>query len=248
MRNNSKFNIQEAQYEFPYHYLPQMDKCDCLRLHRHLPWGLEYMSYMSFLIELIKQSDIKSLLDIGCGDGRLIHMIKSDVPLATGADLSAPAIAFARAFNPTVEFVLGDFAAIKRKYEWITLIEVLEHIPDEQMAEFIRNAAHLLQDNGRLLISVPTVNVPLNKKHYRHYSLDLLKTTIEPYFEVEEHWWIYRKGIRERIIRKILSNKFYVLNYSPLLDLLWRMHKRKTYYADASTGVHLVCLARPLAD
>jgi len=199
---------------------------------------------MSFVVEQITQIAPQSLLDVGCGDGRLIQWTKSTVPQVSGIDLSEQAIAFARAFNPEVAFQCADIATISGTYECVTLIEVLEHIPDEKIEEFTCNVAHLVQENGYLLVTVPTINIPLNKKHYRHYDFNLLKVTLEPCFEIEQYWWVYRRGLLERCLRLLMVNRFYILNSSPLLALIWRIHTRKTYLADASTGAHLVSLAK----
>lgn len=244
MKDNTKFDFQDVLYEFPYHYLPLLNGGKFFQLHRQLTWGLEYITYISFVADLINENHPLTLLDVGCGDGRLIYMVKSLVPRISGIDLSERATAFARAFNPDIEIACDEVATISRKYDWVTLIEVLEHIPDDQMRLYVRNIARVMKDDGRLLISVPTVNVPTDRKHYRHYDFDLLRDTIAPSFEVEKHWWLYRRGSLERFIRFILCNRFFVLNSSPLLVLLWRFHKRMTYYADASSGTHLVCLAR----
>lgn len=127
----------------------------------------------------------------------------------------------------------------------VTLIEVLEHIPDDDLSAFVRNVARLLKDNGRLLVSVPTVDVPVNRKHYRHYDLDLLRATLQPHFAIESTWWLYRRGLVERCIRSLMCNRLYILNSGYVSARLWAIHKRLTYRATARTGVHLICLAKP---
>lgn len=244
MQENHKFGFQESEYRFPYHYLPSLNDRGVLRLQKQLTWGLDYMTYMTYVCDLVRQRRPESLLDVGCGDGRLIHMLKHDVPWVTGVDLSPRAIAFARAFNPDVEFICGGISSLSAQYAVVTLIEVLEHIPDSEMGAFLRCIAGLVQDDGRLLISVPTVNVPLTKKHYRHYDLDFLDATIAPYFEIEEHVCLFRRGFLERCLRWWLCNSTYVLNSSFLLALTWRLHRRLTYKADATSGAHLVCVAK----
>lgn len=239
-----KFHSQDILYEFPYHYLPQLDQKEIPRLYRYLSWGFDYLTYMSFVVDQIKSIAPKSLLDIGCGDGRLIHWVKTAVPQVSGIDLSERAIAFARVFNPEVMFHCADIVTLSGTYECVTLIEVLEHISDEHLGEFVCNVARLVAENGHLLLSVPTVNVPLNEKHYRHYDLDLLETTIGSHFEIKRHWWLYRRGFLERWLRFVMVNRFYILNSAPLLNLIWRIHRRKIYFANDTTGAHLVALAR----
>jgi len=246
IKENVKFELQDAQYTFPYHYLPSLEKGSVFRLHRKLARGLDYMTYMSFVEEIIYKYEPESLLDIGCGDGRLIHMIKNFVPKITGIDLSYRAVAFARAFNPDVEIICGDIADLSNhQYALVTLIEVLEHIPDNQIKGFVKNIARLVKTDGHLLITVPTINLPIIRKHYRHYNLEMLENTLKPFFYTERYWWLYRRGLVERFMRFVLYNKFYVLNFSPLLKMIWNIHKHVTYFADAGTGAHLVYLARP---
>lgn len=240
--------IQDKLYEFPYHYLPRFDPGGTPRLHRHLSWGLDYLTYTSFVVERVRQIAPRSLLDVGCGDGRLINLVRPIVLQVCGVDLSEQALSFARAFNPDIEFRCADIANLTGTYALVTLIEVLEHIPDEQVERFVRNVARLTEENGRLMVTVPTVNVPLNEKHYRHYDLDLLEATLQPYFEIEEHWWLYRRSLLARCLRSLVVNRFYVLNCSPVLALIWRIHKHEAYFADSSTGAHLACLATVTAQ
>lgn len=243
MNEQTKFTIQDSLYEFPYHYLPTLDQSATFRLHRSLTWGLDYMTYISFVVELLRQSIPNSLCDVGCGDGRLLHMVKSFVPQVTGIDLSERAIAFARAFNPEVEVLCGDIVDLSQQFDAVTLVEVLEHIPDWQISEFVHNTAHLLAPNGYMIVTVPTVNVPLNKKHYRHYDIQLLRNTLAPHFQIKEYWWLYRRSFAEQLIRRILYNRLFLLNSSQALALIWKIHRRFTYFADSKTGAHLVCVA-----
>lgn len=242
----TKFDLQDDLYAFPYHYLPTLDADGAIRLHRQLAWGLEYLTYMTFVAKLVQTQGVESLLDVGCGDGRLLHMLRGQVPRLSGVDLSPRAIVLAQALNPDLDFLCADVAQIQDRYAMVSLIEVLEHIPDEPMADFLTSVAQRLDAAGQLLVSVPTVNVPLNPKHYRHYDLPMLQTTLSPHFEIAQHWWLYRQGnLSEWLARRLLCNSVYTLNQSRLTALIWRWHRRKNYFAEAGNGAHLVALARP---
>jgi SAM-dependent methyltransferase len=243
MNNKDLFDIQESLYTFPYHYLPTIHHGTVIRLHQQLKWGLEYMTYLSFIVDIIRQYEIESLCDIGCGDGRLINMIKQFIPNITGVDISEQALAFARAFNPGINFLCEDIRNLSGSYEWITLVEVLEHIPDADVTKIISNIARLIKDDGTLLITVPTINVPKNEKHYRHYTYQLLNETIRPFFEIRNCWWLYRYNIITRAMRVFLCNKLYSLNFEPILKFVWRFHQHHTYFASERNGAHLICLA-----
>lgn len=244
MAMRKKFALQEQEYEFPYHYLPRIEDGNSILLHRYLEWGLDYMTYMRFVVDLIRQSSPKSLCDVGCGDGRLLNMIESFVPDSVGIDVSKRAISLARAFNPSIEIVHGDVSELSRTFQWITLIEVLEHIPDAEMAGFVANVSRIMDPGGYLLITVPTVNVPLHPKHYRHYNLEILKATLQSRFQIEQHWWLYKTGLLEKVLRNLLVNRVFVLNLSLARRLIWQIHKRLGYTANTSNGAHLVCIAR----
>lgn len=239
------FHLQDKLYSFPYHYLPDLEHGRYIRLHRDLNWGLEYMTYMTFVTELVRSWRPMSLLDVGCGDGRLISLVKEAVADVHGIDLSKKAIAFAKAFNPTATLTCGDLSSLSNQYPAVTLVEVMEHLPDTAIQEFIYGLSRVVQDGGRLLISVPTANVPLNKKHFRHYTLPLLTQQLEPCFRVEEHWWLYRRCATARFITWLLCNNTFSLNHRRVRGLLWKLHRRKSYFADAGSGAHLVCVARP---
>jgi SAM-dependent methyltransferase len=239
-----KFELQEQSYEFPYHYLADLEANGAIRTHRELAWGLTYMTYMSFVVGLVRELRPESLLDVGCGDGRLIHLVRTFVPRTAGVDPSARAIAFARAFNPEAELFAGDVAQIRAQYDVVTAVEVLEHVPDAEIPAFVSHLFRCTRPGGAVLISVPTLNRPVRKKHYRHYDLALLAQTLNPHGEIEKYRWLFRPGLGVRLIGAALSNRLFLLKPPALRRLLWRLHRATSYFADARTGTHLVALAR----
>jgi SAM-dependent methyltransferase len=240
----NQFQLQESLYSYPYHYLPTISDNEEISIHQILPWGLEYLTYMSFIVDLIKSYKPTSLLDVGCGDGRLIHMVKGFVPLVHGVDVSEKAIAFARAFNSEVSFTCGDVSTIETKYDLLALVEVLEHIHESDIDQFLRKLVDLMDPNCTLLISVPTINVPFNPKHYRHYTLEILKDQIGEYFVIKELWGLYKRCATERVLRGMLRNPLFILNNQWIKKQVWAFHKKATYITSPSEGSHLVCIAQ----
>ena len=176
---------QEDDYVFPYHYIPSLAGGDfsSVRVHR---WGYQYLAYLEFVIDRIASLSFGSLLDVGCGDGRLLHEIKSrfhDKRLVE-LDMSERALRFAGAFNPDIQFICGDItdpAAMEGKFDVITLIETLEHIPPEDISAFVEALARRLADDGAAVITVPSKNIRLTRKHYQHFDLESLTRAISPY-------------------------------------------------------------------
>ena len=61
--------IQEEQYNFPYHHLVNMVQFDN---HKTLYGGISYFGYMSRVISKLDGFDWKNLLDVDCGDAKMI--------------------------------------------------------------------------------------------------------------------------------------------------------------------------------
>ncbi len=239
-----KFQLQEHSYEFPYHYLVDLEASGAIRTYRELEWGLTYMTYMSFVVDCVRQLRPAALLDVGCGDGRLIHLVKRFVPSVAGVDPSARAIAFARAFNPEAELVAGHVDQITGQYDVVTAVEVLEHLPDAEVPAFVAHLFRCTRPDGAVVVSVPTVHRPVRKKHYRHYDLPLLERTLRPHGAIEKHWWLFRPGWAVRLVGAALSNRLWILKPPGLRRLLWKLHRAASYFADSRTGTHLVAIAR----
>jgi 2-polyprenyl-3-methyl-5-hydroxy-6-metoxy-1,4-benzoquinol methylase len=246
MGEPDRFQLQDDEYDFPYHHLMGFEPRAGVFLHRQVDWGLAYLTYVSFITQLLKERSVRSLLSVGCGDGRLASLMSSFVPHITGVDLSQRAVQFARAFNPGIEFVCGDVADIPGQYHALTLIEVLEHIPDEILPGFIGHCAGKVTSDGFVLISVPTVHVAVSPKHFRHYTLELLQSQLSPHLQIEQHWWLYRKGIMQKILRAMLRNKMATLNWPPARRMVWALHRKLTYHADSGSGYHLIAVCKPV--
>ena len=85
----------------------------------------------SFLQEELPKNEKFSLLDIGCALGDGCRLLKKYFPSAeiAGADLSPVGIEQARSQSPDIEYFIFDLSKqnILRKYDYITLIHILEH-------------------------------------------------------------------------------------------------------------------------
>jgi hypothetical protein len=130
------------------------------------PYALEYLCYLKHIASIVEFLNPKTLLDVGCGDGRFIEEI-SHLTKAQGCDLDSNATRWAQGAVSTT-----DAALIKRPFEMVTAIEVLEHIPEDEIDKFI----YTLRERAfrYVLICVPTTVYPLSAKHYRHYDEALL--------------------------------------------------------------------------
>jgi 2-polyprenyl-3-methyl-5-hydroxy-6-metoxy-1,4-benzoquinol methylase len=98
----------------------------------------------------------KSILDVGCDDGRFLIMLEREFPTArlSACDLNPVAVDYAKAACPKATIKKGDFMALDLKsVDLVTLLEVIEHAqnPKAMMAK----ARDLIENEGYILVSMP---------------------------------------------------------------------------------------------
>lgn len=236
----NKFQLQDDEYVFPYHYLTSLEN-SVPTIYKRLSWGYEYITYINFIHTYIDQR-LKpiTMLDIGCGDGYLINSFDYDSCKSyKGIDLSKRAVGFAKAFSNGYEFESIDLFKINEKFNVVCLVEVLEHIPDNILQSFIYEAFSKVEVGGHMIISVPTTVDKVHKKHYRHYDESLLHEQCnQNNFTLVKEVRLYKKSnILERLIK--FSQRS---NSKTLKRLVWNWHKKNTYFSDVNSGKHLVAI------
>ena len=110
------------------------------------------------LDDLLEAASPISLLDVGCGEGVLVHQWAQRLAPArvVGIDLEEPSIqaGWAQREAPNLEYKVmkaENLPFAENEFDMACAIEVLEHVPDPEhtLAEMARCAEH------RLLVSVP---------------------------------------------------------------------------------------------
>ncbi len=114
--------------------------------------------FESALDELMNAADPHSLLDVGCGEGVLVHRWAKDLPQAriVGIDLEEPSIqaGWSERKAPNLEYRVmraENLPFAEDEFDMASAIEVLEHVPDPEhtLSEMARCA------QSHLLVSVP---------------------------------------------------------------------------------------------
>lgn len=156
------------------------------------------------LDELFKKSDPQSLLDVGCGEGVLIHEWAKhlDSKRVVGIDLEEESIqaGWAQRQAPNLEYIImraENLPFADNEFDVATAIEVLEHVPDPEhtVSEMARVAKRFV------LVSVPRepiwriTNVARGAYvsslgntpgHINHWSTNSFKKMLSKYGEVQE--------------------------------------------------------------
>ena len=99
------------------------------------------------------------VLDVGCGGGLLLHVLRQRNQVAVmGLDASAEAASLAWRYNRVPAFQ-GDLTAAPlgpRSCSVITMFHVMEHLPDPR--GYLQACRELLRASGRLVVQVPNMD------------------------------------------------------------------------------------------
>ncbi len=115
----------------------------------------------------------RTLLDVGCGDGELIALLRRELPALTalaGADLSSETVKRNRERLPGVDFHVLDITqrALPATFDLVVCSEVIEHIEDRGAA--FRHLASMVAPAGHLLVTCPSGRVFATERHFGHVS------------------------------------------------------------------------------
>ena len=233
----TKETIQEEQYHFPYHHLSH-ESGGGFYLFRHLFWGLDHYTYINYVINEVLRHKFKSLADVGCGEGRILFELSSHMPETSlqGYDISESALHFARGFSKIPLFVNHDITLqkIEAPVEAIISCEVIEHIKPDEVDAYCKHIADSLVDGGIFFITTPTTNLPVNSKHYQHFTQESLKKYLEPYFIVEDITFLNVYNTWSKFLNKIIANRFYLSNIPFLNSWVLKMYRQKFLIGETS--------------
>jgi len=230
---------QDDEYRFPYHYVTQFGSAG-FRGYFNDSWGMNYVSTIEFLLSELSVLEPSSIVDVGCGDGRLTREIYTNLSSEriVGVDYSQRAINLAKAMNQdleSIEFYSEDITLSGKglgAFDVAVLMEVFEHIPIDQASGFIRSVRSLIKPGGDLLLTVPHSNKPVEYKHFQHFTVDGILGFLKDDFEIVKVVPFERRGIRRKILTALLSNKYFILSNKTFLDFLYRWHKSALFNCD----------------
>lgn len=182
-------SLQELARYYPdeYWYAPQADAASQLE-EAYRRFVLR--DHVNFVMRAVQESGEKGLLvDVGCGGGLLLRLLRERGRPVLGLETSLPAATSAWKRNG-VAVVCGDLSKspIERgTCAAVTMFHVLEHLHDP--VSYLRSARDLLVPGGRLVVQVPNascwqflmfgehwngVDVPRHLVNYRERDLESL--------------------------------------------------------------------------
>lgn len=142
----------------------------------------EYMSNYEipkYLKSILPEDKNSQVLDIGCGFGYILKSLKSlGYKNLNGIDISDEAVSFCKKNNLEVKQVKSldeFFVSNTKKYDFVLMTHVIEHIPKDKIIETLKQIKNTLSENGILYLTTP--NAQSNTGSYWMFE-DFTHTTI----------------------------------------------------------------------
>ena len=127
-----------------------------------------------------------NVLELGCGPGLITAMISDTVKSGAiiSSDISPERIANAKAKNKqkNIQFFTSDIFDLQVpniQFDFITLFDVIEHIPIEKHLELFSYLSEIMTDNTQLLINIPN---PLFIEYLKKNDPKLLQIIDQPIY------------------------------------------------------------------
>lgn len=163
--------------------------------------------------EKINLSEIKSVLDYGCGEGKISEIFENRCYV--GVDIDFKFLNFARKkYNKNLVLIEEKLPFKNNSFDLIVLVSILHHIKKEKVIELLNNISHLLKSSGVLIISEPLSNKGQN--YLTKFLMFLEERGREVYFFNEDEIreilaQIFKIRNEETVKLKIHSSQIYIL-------------------------------------
>jgi 2-polyprenyl-3-methyl-5-hydroxy-6-metoxy-1,4-benzoquinol methylase len=148
--------------------------------------------------KIILNEKIKSIIDLGCGDGILIHSIKKEFPKIkiSGVDISPRRINGLKEKFPKDNFYVKDVCdtKLKNKFDFVHSSQVIEHVVEDK--RLVVEMSRLLKKGGILFCS-SVIKKPWAIYKYRNNGKFVLDPTHEKeYRNSKEFLDLFKKNFK----------------------------------------------------
>jgi SAM-dependent methyltransferase len=143
-----------------------------------------YQNYATWVTTFLERRRPQTVLEVGCGDGWVLELLRDAHPSITLAGLEPSAAACRRGNAAGLDIqqgIVSDQLQSEKKYDFLYCVNVVEHVADP--AAFVRGIRELLTESGAALIICPCGNVVdpelLFADHIHSFTRDNLAALLE---------------------------------------------------------------------
>jgi 2-polyprenyl-3-methyl-5-hydroxy-6-metoxy-1,4-benzoquinol methylase len=164
------------------------------------------------------------VIDIGCGDGRLLDVLKASCPTSWryyGIDWSEEAIERVRRKGydgRTGDVSRADLSDWEGKFDLALMHQVIEHVRDPR--ELLVKARSILKPGGVLSIETPDINA---------WDFRLLSRRYWAGYHIPRHFYIFDKSNFSELAR---ATGFEIVSTASLVNPVFWIHSIQSYCAD----------------
>jgi ubiquinone/menaquinone biosynthesis C-methylase UbiE len=199
----------------------------------------EFSQTRGFLWEELKKfkdlvKDGEKILDLGCGNGRLLEILRDKKIEYIGVDSSRKLIEIAKEKHPNFQFLVADALSLpflENSFDKVFSISVFHHIPSEELRlQFLKEIKRILKPKGILILTV------WNLWQKRYFLLIFKFTLLKLFFrskldfkdifipwgkKIDRYFHCFTKSEIEKLIKKV---NFKILNSGKIKSQSGRYH------------------------
>jgi 2-polyprenyl-3-methyl-5-hydroxy-6-metoxy-1,4-benzoquinol methylase len=126
------------------------------------------------------------LLEVGCGEGRGIEILASQIDSYLGLDKIPEVIGMLSKKYPDYSFQTAHIPPLSgipsNTFDIVVSFQVIEHIADDRL--FLQELHRVLKPGGQAIISTPNIHFSLSRNpwHVREYTPEQLKSLCDSIF------------------------------------------------------------------
>lgn len=179
-----------------------------------------YKKYVDYIIKYQNNSKNKLFLDIGCGTGSVLELLKSTNREAIGVDISRTSIEVCKKKKLKCVFYDGvNLPFADRYFDIVGSYNVLEHIDDAVL--FLSEILRVLKNNGYLVLAFPNF-LSITNNYHNHTKgiyqkgrnlLSIIRKLSSPGYRFEKMTPIYRDDFKPDDDARCLTNPIDILRW-----------------------------------
>lgn len=136
--------------------------------------------YFNEVVSIIKQNNINTLLDVGCGWGIFCDKCIKETNLSKviGIDISLSVIenAKARFNNPRLNFEVKDLFSVNEHYDLVTIFGSIDYVTPDKIEEFLLKMLNVSQKNVVIVNSLRKISLEdslalINSMEVKRYDI-----------------------------------------------------------------------------